>query len=195
MWETRNSKPREVDDVLRFTGTDEGRSEGLRAESLSNRLKLGVRRRAHGRRVASELVSERWSPSEEVRLELERSRRFGRQFALVCLSSRRGIEDRWTYVRELADELSSLLRRVDRVWIEGPSVYMLLPECDRTMVEAMLHRIGEPLARLAGEDVRSDVSLAVFPEDGLTKSALYSALSTEQRTSNPVSRRQSVPTA
>lgn len=184
--------------MSRFAGVDEGRSEGLRAESLSARLKLSVlpiRRRGPARRVASELVSERWSPSEEVRLELERSRRFGRQFALVCLSSRRGIEDRWTHVRELANELSSLLRRVDRVWIEGPRVYMLLPECDRTMVEAMLLRIREPLARLAGEDVRPDVSLAVFPEDGLTKSALYSALSTEDRTWGPASRRRSVPTA
>jgi hypothetical protein len=184
--------------VLRFVGTEEGRSEGLRVESLSTRLKLSVnpiRRRGHGRRVATELVSERWSPSEEVRIELERSRRFGRQFALVCLSSRRRIEDPWTYVRMLADELNSLLRRVDRIWIDGHHVYMLLPECDRTMVEAMLLRIREPLARVLGEDARPDASLAVFPEDGLTKSALYSALSTERRTSSPDSKRRSVPTA
>jgi hypothetical protein len=184
--------------VLRFVGTEERRSEGLRVESLSTRLRLSVnpiRRRTHGRRVASQLVSERWSPSDEVRIELERSRRFGRQFALVRLSTRRRIEDPWTYVRMLADELSSLLRRVDRVWIDGPSVYMLLPECDRTMVEAMLLRIREPLARVVGEDASPNASLAVFPEDGLTKGALFSALSTDRRTSSPDTKRRSLPTA
>ena len=183
--------------MLRFVGVDEGRSEGLRAESLSTRLKLSVqpiRRRARARRTGSQLVSERWSPSDEVRLELDRSRRFGRNFALVCFSCRREIEDPWTYVRELAYGLSSLLRRVDRVWIEGPRVYMLLPECDRPMVAAMLLRIREPLARLVGEHV-PDVSLAVFPEDGLTNGALYSALRSDRTTSRPASRRRGVPTA
>ena len=171
--------------MLRFVGTEEGRSEGLRAESLSTRLKLSVqpiRRRARGRRTGSQLVSERWSPSDEVRL------------ALVSFSCRREIEDPWTYVRELAYGLSSLLRRVDRVWIEGPRVYMLLPECDRPMVAAMLLRIREPLARLVGEHV-PDVSLAVFPEDGLTNGALYSALRSDRTTSRPASRRRGVPTA
>ena len=145
--------------------------------------------------MASELVSERWSPSEEVRIELERGRRFGRQFALVCLSCPRRIEDPWTHVRVLASESSSLLRRVDRVWIDGPRVYMLLPECDRAMAEAMLLRISEPLARVVGEDAPFEASLAVFPEDGLTTGALFSALSAERRTSSPDTKRRSVPTA
>ena len=184
--------------MLRFVGTEERGSEGLRVESLSTRLKLSVnpiRRRVQGRGVVSELVSERWTPSDEVRIELERSRRFGRQFALVCLSSRRRIEDPWTHVRALAHELSSLLRRVDRVWIDGPCVYMLLPECNRTMAEAMLLRIREPLARMAGEDAPPEASLAVFPEDGLTKGALFRSLITDRRTSSLDAKRRSVPTA
>lgn len=184
--------------MLRFVGTEEGRAERASGESLSTRLRLSVspiRRRAHGRRVASELVSERWSPSEEVRIELERSRRFGRQFSLVCVSSRRRIEDPWTHVRVLASELSLLLRRVDRVWIDGPRVYMLLPECDRAMAEAMLVRISEPLASVVGEDAPFEASLAVFPEDGLTTGALFGALSAERRSSGPDTKRRSAPTA
>lgn len=184
--------------MLRFVGTEEGRSERIRADSLSTRLKLSVspiRRRAQGRRVASVLVSARWTPSEEVRSELERSRRFGRQFALVCLSSRRRMEDPWTYVRVLANESDSLVRRVDRVWIDGPRVYMLLPECDRAMAEAMLLRIRDPLARVVGEDAAPEASLAIFPEDGLTTGALFGALSAKRRTPSPDSTPRSVPTA
>jgi hypothetical protein len=175
--------------VLHFVGVDERGSAGLSAQKPSSRVRLLRRRRA--RRVGSELVSERWSPSEEVRLELDRSRRFGRNFALVCISSRKDIEDRWTHVRDLAYGLSSLVRRIDRVWIEGSRVYLLLPECDRTMVEALLLRLREPLARLAGEDAHPGVSLAVFPEDGFTKGALYSVLSAELHASS----RGGVPTA
>jgi hypothetical protein len=59
----------------------------------------------------------------------------------------------------------------------------------------MLLRIGEPLARVVGEDAPFEVSLAVFPEDGLTTGALFGALSAERRTSGPDAKRRSVPTA
>jgi hypothetical protein len=151
------------------------------------RVRLGlivrpIRRRTSERRLRSELVSQPWSPSDELELEIDRSRRFGRHFGLVRISRCRQFEDRWMPVRELAYALCSLLRRVDRVWIEGPRVYVLLPECDRTMVEAMLVRIHEPLERLLGEGAggHSEVSAAAFPEDGLTSGALYAALGTDR---------------
>jgi hypothetical protein len=197
--------------VLRFVGEDERRSGvptigdgGVRRSaaryparySFRARLIAGRFRRARsGDIVGSELVSERWSPAEELQLELDRSRRFGHHFALVCISSRREIEDRWASIRELAYGVSSLLRRVDRVWIDGAGVYVLLPECDRTMVEALLDRLGEPLSRLLGEDNRSELSSAVFPEDGLTSGALLSALNGNRQAPSAATRHRGTPAA
>jgi hypothetical protein len=121
-------------------------------------------------------VSEPWSPAQELRLELDRSRRFGHPFALVGIWCRPK-QERWTFVREVATALDTFVRRVDRVWIQGSGVYVLLPECDRTKLEATLDRLRDPLSRLLGEDARAEVSAAVFPDDGLTTGALFSALS------------------
>jgi hypothetical protein len=195
--------------VLRFVGEDERKSGvptiGVGGDrrsaaryparhSFRARLVAGRFRRARNG-VGSELVSERWSPAEELQLELDRSRRFGHHFALVCISSCREIEDRWASIRELAYGVSSLLRRVDRVWIDGAGVYVLVPECDRTMVEALLDRLGERLSRLLGEDNRSQVSSAVFPEDGLTSGALLNALSANRQAPSAATRRRGTPAA
>lgn len=190
--------------MLRFVGEDE-RGSGVPTigaggdrrsaaryparHSFGARLIAGRFRRArNGDMVGSELVSERWSPAEELQVELDRSRRFGHHFALVRISSRREI-------RELAYGVSSLLRRVDRVWIDRTGVYVLLPECDRTMVEALFDRLGEPLSRLLGENNRSEVSSAVFPEDGLTSGALLSALNRNRQAPSKATRRRSTPAA
>jgi hypothetical protein len=120
-------------------------------------------------------VSERWSPAQELQVELDRSRRFGHPFALVGIWCRPK-QERWTFLREVATALDTFVRRVDRVWIQGSGVYVLLPECDRTKLEATLERLRDPLSRLLGEDTRTEVSAAVFPDDGLTSGALISAL-------------------
>jgi hypothetical protein len=124
-------------------------------------------------------VSERWSPEQELRLELDRSRRFGHPFALVRIWCR-SKQERWTFLREVATALDRIVRRVDRVWIQGSGVYVLLPECDRTMLEATLDRLRDPLSRLLGEDARAEVSAAVFPDDGLTSGALLGALNVNE---------------
>jgi hypothetical protein len=185
--------------MLRFLGED-GRSEGFirgdarfaaepvvwapfeRRHALRGRLAVRAFRRngngrpnENGRGSESELVSERWSPEHELRLELDRSRRFGHPFALVGIWCRPK-QERWTFLREVATALDSFVRRVDRVWIQGSGVYVLLPECDRTMLEATLERLRDPLSRLLGEDGRAEVSAAVFPDDGLTSGALLDAL-------------------
>ncbi len=190
--------------MLRFVGEDERSPEGLTARngngsrshahglysrSLRTRLAIFVgpfRWGGNERRPGSELVSRRWSPSEELQSELDRSRRFGHHFALIRISSRREIENKWSSVRDLAYGVSSLLRRVDRVWIDGTGVYLLLPECDRTMVEALLDRLHEPLSRLLGESGRSEVSSAVFPDDGMTSGALLGALTANRPAPTPV---------
>jgi hypothetical protein len=189
--------------MLRFLGED-GRSEGLSrggarvaAEPVVStpfeprrargRLSVrGFRRNGHGpyengQGSGSELVSEPWSPAQELRLELDRSRRFGHPFALVRIWCRPK-QERWTFVREFATALDTFVRRVDRVWIQGSGVYVLLPECDRTKLEATLDRLRDPLSRLLGEDARAEVSAAVFPDDGLTSGALFSALSVNRDT-------------
>jgi hypothetical protein len=131
--------------------------------------------RRQTRRIGARLERAPWSSSEELQVELSRSRRFGHSFALVRIPCRFP-QGGWSLRRELANALSSLVRRVDRVWSEGTSVYLLLPECNRTMVEAMLARIGEPLSKLLSEEDRAAVSAAVFPDDGVTSGALFNAL-------------------
>ena len=127
------------------------------------------------RRNGKELVSVAWTPEQELQLELDRGRRYGHHFGLVRISCPRRV-DRQSFARELAHSLAVLLRRVDRVWIDNGAVYMLLPECDRTKVEAMLDRIYEPLHALLGEGVTDLITSAVFPEDGLTSGALAATL-------------------
>jgi hypothetical protein len=134
-----------------------------------------LRRNGNGR-VGSQLAPERWGPAQELQLELERSRRFGHPFALVGIWCRPNQRERWTFLREVAGSLDGLVRRVDRVWIQGSGVYVLLPECDRTKLEATLARWRDPVARLLGEDARAQMSSAVFPDDGLTSGALLDAL-------------------
>ena len=93
-----------------------------------------------------------WSPPEELQVELSRSRRFGHPFVLVRIPCGRAENGGSNGREEVARTVSSLLRRVDRVWPGGTSLYLLLPECDRAMGEAMLARIREPLAKLLPEE-------------------------------------------
>jgi hypothetical protein len=65
---------------------------------------------------------------------------------------------------------------VDRVWPGGTSLYLLLPECDRAMGEAMLARIREPLTKLLSEEDLLAISSVLFPDDGFTSGALFDAL-------------------
>jgi hypothetical protein len=117
-----------------------------------------------------------WSPPEELQRELSRSRRYGHRFVLLrvpCGHHENGGSNRG---EEVARTVSSLLRRVDRVWPGGTSLYLLLPECDRAMGEAMLARIREPLTKLLSEDELLAISSALFPDDGFTSGALFDAL-------------------
>lgn len=128
------------------------------------------------RRNGKELVSVRWTPQQELQLELDRGRRYGHQFGLVRISYPRRVADHSSSIQEFARALAVFLRRVDRVWIDRGGVYVLLPECDRTKVEAMLDRIHERLDALLGEGGTALVSSAVFPDDGLTSGALTATL-------------------
>lgn len=114
------------------------------------------------------------NPWEEVGRELDRARRYGREFALVRIPApvpRNG--SRRTDADSDAAHLSSFVRTVDRVWTGGGATYALLPETGRAGAEALLARVARhPFHLLAREGVRT----AAFPEDGVTSGALIEAL-------------------
>jgi hypothetical protein len=116
-----------------------------------------------------------WGPPEELQLELNRSRRFGHSFVLVRIPCGHNEDGGSNGREEVARMVSSLLRRVDRVWSGGTSLYLLLPECDRAMGEAMLARIREPLTKLLSEEELLAISSVLFPDDGFTSGALFDA--------------------
>jgi len=119
-----------------------------------------------------------WSPPEELQVELSRSRRYGHPFVLVRIPCGHDEDGGSNGSEEVARTVSSLLRRVDRVWPGGTSLYLLLPECDRAMGEAMLARIRAPLAKLLSEEDLLAISSVLFPDDGFTSGALFDAIDT-----------------
>jgi hypothetical protein len=134
--------------------------------------------RAHPKhRVEARRRTVTWSPPEELQVELSRSRRFGHPFVLVRIPCGHDEDGGSNGSEEVARTVSSLLRRVDRVWPGGgTSLYLLLPECDRTMGEALLARIRAPLTKHLSEEDLLAISSAVFPDDGFTSGALFDAL-------------------
>jgi hypothetical protein len=139
---------------------------------------LGRSSREHTlRRVESaERRSVTWSSPEELQVELSRSRRYGHPFALVRVPCGQGEKGGSNGREEVALAISLLLRRVDRTWPDGTSVYLLLPDCDREMGQAMLARIREPLSEVLSEEELVAISCVAFPADGFTSGALFDAL-------------------
>jgi hypothetical protein len=121
-----------------------------------------------------------WSLWEDLRRELSRSRRYSRSFTVVRLpcgrsrtSGRRARGRRMTDEDERVRILTSLVRDIDRVWAHGANVYLLLPECDRSMAEGLLSRIRRPLS----EQLQAEEAwLACFPEDAVASGALLAVL-------------------
>jgi hypothetical protein len=97
----------------------------------------------------------------ELRLEIARSRRFGRAFGLIRID---GVK---------SGSLGQALRNIDREWRVNGTIYLLLPETHREAAQSLLGR----LRREASEELAGcSVSVAAFPEDGLTSGALLKAL-------------------
>jgi hypothetical protein len=133
------------------------------------RLLAGLKlRREKPRAFLLEDASDPW---DELVRELERSRRYGRPFSLVALSLDE--PGRAVNGHEAAILLSAALRTIDRAWWAGGTAYFLLPETDREMAVSLLARIrGQSPEILAAREV----SVASFPEDGLTQRALLASL-------------------
>ena len=138
-----------------------------------------LRRRGLGRTPRTFTARRRaaiWRSPEALQVELSRSRRFGHTFFLARIACSSKEDEGSCPLNELAHAVSSLLRRVDSVWLHETSLYLLLPEGDRAMGEAMLARIRAPLAELFSEGEVLSIPSVVFPQDGVTIGALLGAL-------------------
>jgi hypothetical protein len=151
-------------------GAGAGRAHGRpRAESIATRLYSSLTRDSAQGTAGSAEVG--W---DELRRELDRSRRYGRTFVLVAITQPPlGAKKRRRSSRERFARLGSFLRSVDRAWIVGSVTYVLLPECTRMQGEAFLARVQREASELIPTD---GVRMACFPSDGLTSGALLAAL-------------------
>lgn len=121
------------------------------------------------------LRSELWA---EFRRELDRSRRFGREFVLIRIEhgqapSRRPGGSSHTDTAHVAHRLRPFLRSIDCTWSDTRYLYVLLPESDRRMGALTLARLQ---ALEAAGDLAGEARLVAFPVDGLTSGALFAAL-------------------
>jgi hypothetical protein len=106
---------------------------------------------------------------DELRRELDRSRRFGHEFVLLRMdrSHRSGDAD-----FDLARKLRARLRSIDSVWGVRKQAFVLLPESGRDAADGLVARLRREAPGLLPDDVR----VAAFPADGLTGGALLELL-------------------
>jgi len=121
--------------------------------------------------------------------EVSRSRRFGHSFFLARIpcplpAAEAGWHDR------AAALVASLIRGVDRVWVDGRDVYLLLPESDHATGTAALARIRGQLSEVLPEEALDRIPVVVFaPDECPTIGALLSELHRrvrEQKARRPV---------
>jgi hypothetical protein len=113
---------------------------------------------------------------EDLEREISRSRRFGHSFFLARLPLARSAEPDPRPEQTLT-LLGSLIRTVDRAWLDGKDVYVLFPESDRAMGRTALARLREPLSQVLSEEELDGITSAVFALDECpTSGALLAAL-------------------
>lgn len=152
--------------------------------SRLRRLALDVLERARGRSALTARASQRTSASggwEEFHRELQRCRRYERRFAAVRVPlselpldySADAQMRRAEVEEELLQRITNHLRIVDRAWLDGDAIYVVLPECDRSSAEAFVARLRRVIP-----DALADCPIAMvsFSEDGATSGALIAAL-------------------
>ncbi len=109
----------------------------------------------------------------EFRRELRRARRHGRSLTLMRIPrAPAGPGTRDVDLGAVSRRIGSRLRLVDRTWVDGDSVYVMLPESDHDAASIVVDRLGEaaPAGGLA------PVRVATFPVDGLTSGAILAAV-------------------
>jgi hypothetical protein len=106
----------------------------------------------------------------EFHRELARARRFDGQFAIVCFS--RGESTDPDELVSLRNEIAASSRRIDRLWIDGGHILLLLPETTQAAADAVLSRIRA----LTPAALAVEPGVARFPEQGITSGALIAAV-------------------
>lgn len=101
-----------------------------------------------------------------VRREIERARRYERQFALIRVES--GTPDRADdfATDSTLEQIKPVLRALDYVWIERSGMHILLPEIGRAEAERCVSRLRDAV------DGPVVCRVAVFPDDAVTDGAL-----------------------
>ena len=115
--------------------------------------------------AATSEPTEGWS---EFHRELARARRFDRPFGIVrYVDVGGGVMTE----RHLRDKVAAVARRIDRVWLDGGDLFVLMPESDAGAVETAVararYRVGEALDRTVS---------ATFPANGITSGSLIACL-------------------
>lgn len=115
--------------------------------------------------ASADAVSAGWQALDG---ELGRSRRYGRPLVVVRVSPR------GSAVAALAAQRLLLERRrlTDHAWMDGPDLYLVMPEADRSEALNMLARVGIS----AETDPAVLIRMAGFPADALSSGALVELL-------------------
>jgi hypothetical protein len=104
----------------------------------------------------------------EFHRELSRARRYERAFGIVRFV---GVAGRPGGERVIRDRVAALSRRIDRVWLDGNDLFVLLPESDAAAVQTAIERARYRL----GEMLDAPVT-AIFPANGITSGSLIACL-------------------
>lgn len=104
----------------------------------------------------------------EFHRELARARRFDRPFGIVRYV---GVDRGVMTERHTRDKVAALSRRIDRVWLDGVDLFVLLPESDAGAVEAAVARARYRLGAALDLTVT-----ATFPANGITSGSLIACL-------------------
>lgn len=113
---------------------------------------------------------------KEFSLELDRSRRYKRACSIIRLFEPDSVESEQTPSFKVETRLwawGHVLRNIDRVWYDDGYLFLMLPETDRAGARAFLARVRQQHPSLVPH---SDITVASFPEDGLTYGAVLNTL-------------------
>jgi len=105
---------------------------------------------------------------QEFHRELARARRFDRPFGIVRFVD---VGSGVVSERRVRDRVAVLARRIDRVWLDGGDLFVLLPESDAAAVETAVER-----ARYRVREALDVAVTATFPANGITSGALIACL-------------------
>lgn len=117
----------------------------------------------------NEVALEAWTAQERgwelLAGELSRSRRYGRSLVLLRVHLATVKQDRGTVM----NQLGGCVRATDRAWIDGPNMFIVMPES----THADATRLTERMREAAGPAFAAvTVRAAAFPDDALSGPAL-----------------------